>query len=223
VAVLLVSGVLGVSAFAKGGSSAPSKTTTTSIHQATQSAAAAATTVPTTEPASRPTQQSTPKSGPSVTHGTPQIGGPLSDFAGKYGQPNKYSAPPAYYRFLRAANSSTDGLIVGVDAVTNLVDNITWTNTSNAGWTASEAQAQCMAFAPADAQLKQRVPYHDGTGYDLVYNSATLAHLFHTDEFTDVNGEPAAAGTFDVAYIYTSDRQHVGDCQILIGDQQTQR
>ena len=78
-----------------------------------------------------------------------------------------------------------------------------------------------MAFGPTDAHFKQKYPLSSNSGYDMVYTSASLAHLFHADEFTDGSGNIVAAGTFDVSYLYANDGSHIGDCEMIIGAQQT--
>ena len=179
-----------------------------------------ATTAAPTATATQPVPTATHASGSTATHGTPRLGGPLSDFIGKYGQPNDHTSPPLYH-FLRAANGPADGLIIDVDVVTNLVDDISWANTNSTGWTQSDAKVQCMAFGPSDAHYKQKYPLSSNSGYDLVYTSTSLAHLFQANEFTDGSGNMVAAGTFDVSYLYANDGSHIGDCEMIIGAQQT--
>ena len=177
-----------------------------------------------TSPAASTTHTSTPtQHRVTATHGTPRLGGLLSDFVGRYGQPNDHSDKTSYH-FLRAANGPTDGLIAWSlnTARTNHVNDVTVAPTGTMQWTSSDAKAKCMTFAPADAHLKQRFDYADGKGYDLVYTSTQLAHDFPANEFTDASAvNQVRAGTFDVSYLYTSDGRHIDSCDMIIGEQQT--
>jgi hypothetical protein len=161
-----------------------------------------------------------------ITHGIPHLGGPLSDFIGAYGQPNSNSAPPLYH-FLHATGSNLDELIVSVSVGTQNVDSIVVQATNGdsptdvVGWTASEAESHCQSFEPSDAHLKQRITFADGTGYDDLYFSRSLAHLILADDFLDSNEGTVPPGTFDVAYLYANDWQHIGSCSLMTGEQQT--
>lgn len=177
---------------------------------------AQATTTPTTAPTAKPTQSGLP-----ATHNTPRLGSPLSDFIGAYGQPNDHSTAGQMYHFLRGTNSNVDGLIVTLTPGSQQIDNITVQATNDTGWTLTDAQLHCLAYMPTDARLKQHVPYADGTGYDVIYTSASLAKLFPASEFTDASGNPIAAGTFDISYLYSGDHQNIDSCDLITGSQQT--
>lgn len=190
------------------------------------------TSVLTHQSASAPPASPTPKPsatvGPfGVTHGLPHLGGPLSDFIGAYGQPNSDSVPPLYH-FLHATGSNVDGLVVSVAVGTQTVDLIAVQATNGdsptdvIGWTASEAESRCQSLEPSDAHLKQRMMFADGTGYDDIYFSTSLAHLIPADDFLDSNGQAVSPGTFDVAYLYANDWHHIGSCSLMTGAQQTQ-
>ena len=174
--------------------------------------------IPTVAPTAKPTQ-----SGISATHGTPRLGSPLSDFIGAYGQPNDHSTPGSSYHFLRGANSNIDGLIIAPTLAisSQQIDDITVAATSDLGWTLSDAANRCLAYAPTDARLKQRIPYADGTGYDVIYTSSSLAKLFPASEFTDASQNPVTPGTFDISYLYRGDQQHIDCCDLITGSQQT--
>ncbi len=181
----------------------------------------------------RPTQATTPTAAPAglgniqPTHGTPHLGGPISDFIGEFGNPNDHSTPGSIYHFLRATTSNVDGLIVSTLSGGNQVDGVTVqaTNgnaqTSAIGWTPDDAKARCMTFALSDAHFKQQFVYADNSGYDLVYTSAELARTFPASEFSDGQGNTVQAGLFDVSYLYTSDGQHIDSCDMITGEQQT--
>lgn len=102
------------------------------------------------------------------------------------------------------------------------IDDITVQSPDQAnGFTVSEAEARCMVFAPADAHFKQKIPYGDGTGYDMIYISSTLAKEFPASEFMDGNSNQIAAGTFDVSYLYANNKTGIGSCDMITGETQT--
>jgi len=78
-----------------------------------------------------------------------------------------------------------------------------------------------MAYAPIDAQFKQKIPYADGTGYDMVYESALLAKAFPASEFVGGSGNQVTAGTFDASYLYADNHQGIGSCDMITSEQQT--
>ena len=175
-------------------------------------------------PAVAPTQA---PSGLPATHNTPRLGSTLSDFIGAYGQPNAHSNPPDYH-FLTTGN--VDGIIIlglGPSCPSTQcvgeqkIDDVSVQATTSTGWTLSDAQLHCLAYMPTDAHLKQRVVFADGTGYDVVYFSASLAKLFPASEFTDASGNPAPPGIFDISYLYRGDHQHIDSCDLITGSQQT--
>ena len=92
----------------------------------------------------------------------------------------------------------------------------------------SLAEAMCSPFFPADARYKRSVQI-PGTqsqfaAVDKIYFSATLAHEFTADNFTDANNNPVQPGLFDVFYLSGSniDLSHIESCDIQLGTQQTQ-
>lgn len=180
-----------------------------------------------------PTPTIQPKHDPTVyptTYGTPHLGGPLSDFIGKYGQPNDHSEQGQPH-FLRDATSPADGLILGqyVDnaGYSQLIDGILVQAVNGETWTITDAEAVCMAYAPDDAHLVRKVTILDTSSQvnsiDMVYMSITLAHTFPANTFTDANQQPVRAGTFDIDYLYNSDGDwHINSCDMELGETQTQ-
>lgn len=154
------------------------------------------------------------------TSGRPALGSPVSDFVGKFGQPNDHSTPGQIYNFLRVPGQNLDGLIITPYPGTQQVDDIT-VATPDPGWTSSEAESHCLAYAPLDYHFKQKIPYADNTGYDMVYSSASLAKAFPAADFTDGNSNQVTPGLFDIGYLYNSDGQHISSCDLIIGEQQT--
>jgi hypothetical protein len=190
------------------------------------------TTARTTKPATKPTVQ--PKQGLTATHGTPHLGGSVSDFVGAYGKPGPHSSiQPGFYNlhFLpsTSSKSNVDGLIVETNPSTTayLAANIiVQAQNGNAkisavGWAVNDAKARCMAFAPSDAHFVKEIVYVNNAGFDMVYTSVQLAREFPASAFADTQGNQAQAGTFDVSYLYASDHQHIVSCDMIIGEQQT--
>jgi hypothetical protein len=94
--------------------------------------------------------------------------------------------------------------------------------------TVSVAEAECSTFFPADAVYQKTVTIPGSSSQlpalDKIYYSATLAHEFAADNFTDANQNPVKPGLFDANYLYVSnnDTSHVDSCTIQLGTQQTQ-
>jgi len=109
-----------------------------STQQASSSPTQAPTQVQPTNAPATPTTVPTKQTGLAVTHGTPHLGGPLSDFIGAFGQPNSHGTTGASYHFLTV--SSVDGIIVGTTfGIANVDDvEVNATNgnaqTSAVGW-----------------------------------------------------------------------------------------
>jgi hypothetical protein len=199
---------------------------------------AQATTAPTSVPTAVPTQVPAPTTAPTTapassgglpaTHGAPRLGGQLGDFIGAYGQPNSNSNPPLFD--FQEVNNVNEVMVLGLGSscsstqceVQQQIDSITVQSPDQAnGFTVSEAEAKCMAFGPTDAHFKQKIPYADGTGYDMVYSSSSLAKAFPASEFMDGNSNQVAAGTFDVSYLYADNKVGIGSCAMLTGETQT--
>ncbi len=230
-------GCIGVSAMVNAGGQAAQQT----LNQTSTHVAQIPTTQPTAKPTTQPTAKPTVKTttGMAVTHGTPHLGGPISDFIGAYGQPDHQNNPGQYaaqYGFQRDANTTdvTDGIIIvtSTDSKTSVDDitvaavaqNATY-NDPQAGssFSPSDAKARCMTFAPTDAHFVKEFVYADNTGFDMVYTSASLAQSFPAGDFTDSQQNQVKAGMFDVSYLYKSngDTQHIDSCDMIIGEQQT--
>ncbi len=186
---------------------------------------------PTSNPPSKPPLQ--PTKVLTATHGTPHLGGVLSDFIGTYGKPDPHSSIQQGYialHFLPSiSQSNVDGLIVATDPHTTayLAANITiQAQNGNAqiaaiGWAVNDAKTRCMAFAPSDAHFVKEFVYANTSGFDMAYTSAQLAKDFPGSAFTDSQQKQVPAGTFDVQYLYAIDGQHISFCDLIIGEQQT--
>jgi len=128
----------------------------------------------------------------SVTYGTPQLGGPISDFTGKYGNPNTTPCPPDNLCWFKDGSSNTEGLVVNKHistsgSITNQVDWVTVQSINGQIWNSSVAAALCTVYNPIDAHQINRIPLTDSSGqtagFDIVYLSASLAHKFTQDDF----------------------------------------
>ncbi len=90
-----------------------------------------------------------------------------------------------------------------------------------------QAPAICSSYLPADAKYQKsvQIPATDTkfASVDKIYYSATLAHEFTADNFTDANQNPVKPGLFDIDYLYASDNDtsHIDSCNIQLGTQQT--
>lgn len=215
-------------AFTRGGSPHPAATTQAHTTQpAGQSTTSAAPTQGATfqpsQPTSKPTTQATTGINPGVN--SPILGGNLSAFTAKYGQPNSHSVPASgLYHYKQYPGSNLDFLIVNTDltdgsAYSRRIESIT-VQAPDAGWSQQEATTACAAFLPPDAVYKQQINLT--YGYDNIYSSASLGQLFPASAFVDVNGKLVQVGLFDVEYLYQHGTKNIVSCSFMVGTQQTQ-
>lgn len=226
VAILLI--IIVIAAIATPSQPPPQANTTPTTTHATQATKPAATAKPTTVKPTTASSNVIP-----ATHGTPRLGGPLSDFIGAYGQPNGHSSPPDYH--FKTVGNIDEYMAMSLGASCSsmkcvasqqIIDISVQSPDQSAGFTPSEAEALCMSYAPSDAHLKQKIAYADGSGFDMVYTSAQLSHAFpaslDAEVWSNGNGGTVAAGTFDVSYLYADNGQGIGSCDMITGEQQTQ-
>ncbi len=125
-----------------------------------------ATAIPTTKPTPLPTHAS----GFPATHGTPLIGGPFSDYVGKYGQPIGQGQPGSYnfqsdtprpdgsLPLGPNVTPNTSGEVVGLTIIADSTDTISFT----------QAQRNCEKWLPDDAVVfniaAPYVDYHSSVG-----------------------------------------------------------
>jgi len=115
-----------------------------------------------TQASSQPSQSTNDASTPSpvapaATNGTPQIGGPISDFYGKYGQPNNEGnggsetwIADQQQQTLVNASADANGRVTQV------------TLTSGANWSNDQTKQNCSQFLPPDAsEFNTDGPYID--------------------------------------------------------------
>ncbi len=183
---------------------------------------------PTATPTSTPIPSPTPKhTATTIKNAGPAVlGGTLDAFIAKFGPPNDHSSAGMPH-FNRCGNSNIDQLILLQDSYggtsTHHIISVTVQACTSTSWTMSLAQANCSSFFPADAVYKRTVQV-DNTSIDKIYFSATLAHEFTPDNFTDANSNQVQPGLFDVNYLYVSntDLSHIDSCNVQLGTQQTQ-
>lgn len=161
------------------------------------------------------------------------LGSPGQAFITKYGPPTSQGdQTQGDLHFREYPGVGTDYLIVdeakyfGVTPGDTAAYSIEVAAAPGQPWNVATAKQTCAAFAPADAQHVKQVATTSGgsaEGWDDVYMSATLAQTFPASAFQDANQGTAPAGSFDISYLYVSanDTAHVGSCQLLVGEQQT--
>lgn len=96
----------------------------------------------------------------------------------------------------------------------------------SSSWTMTQAETQCAAYRPSDAQQVKTLTVTDSTGTigeDVIYRSVALAHAFPASAFTDANQNPVTPGTFDISYLYqsASATDKIASCELQVGSQQT--
>ena len=190
-------------------------------------------TASTTSPS--PTSQSAGTTPTAVTTRVPSstgsafLGGSLNAFIAKYGQLNDHSRD-GNPRLERCKNSAVDQLAlsqVSLESRSGPIMSILINACPSTSWSISQANTVCSAFYPSDAKYQRsvQVPGTDSqtASVDKIYYSATLAHTFAADNFTDNNGALVQPGLFDVNYFYASnsDTSHINRCDLELGDSQT--
>lgn len=160
---------------------------TTSAPTATQNGQSASTPTPTTQARATSTATSTRKPTPtpvynlpSVTHGRPRLGGPFSDFVGKYGTPTP-QGDASSQNFWDGPDQS-----ITISVQRNEQGKVTQINILGApSWNVQQTQNYCVQFLPDGAlqfnATNNQVEYHSSAG-DVVLDlqptscSLSLAH-----------------------------------------------
>jgi hypothetical protein len=173
---------------------------------------------PTATPTTTPTRIPTPT--PSKVT-VPHLGGAITDFIAKYGQPVDHSDPYTYGWF---RGNNGDSLRVSTLIDPHHVDEIDVQAVNGDMSNTASASALCTAFNPNDARQLRRVPVTDpsglDSGFDVVYISSSLAREDTSDQYQDSQQNNVTPGTFDIKYNYMRGTQSIGSCEVLIGDQQ---
>ncbi len=189
--------------------------------------AVASTPTPKPTPTMKPTPTPTKVTGNlTATYGPPRLGGPITDFIGKYGKPNDHTDANSFHWF-RDSSSNADGLIVWDLTHPNQVDSIDVQGVNGDMPNMSAAVALCTVYNPSDARQLKSISLVNASGQasgvDVVYLSASLARVFSPDDFTDSQQNNVQPGTFDIQYLYKGDGTgSIDSCSILPGEQQTQ-
>lgn len=150
------------------------------------SQAASSTTASSTAPSGRSTTPgvvptSRPQTGqPGVTHGRPHLGGPLTDFTGKYGSPSSQGDANSL-NFWIGPDQTID-----LNVNSNEQGNVAQVTVLGADtWTTAQTQSYCEQFLPdgavQTASSSNLITYHNSTGtIDLKLPSATSCSLAYT-------------------------------------------
>jgi len=181
---------------------------------------------PTTAPTRQPTAKPTAATGNlTVTHGTPRLGGPVSDFIGKYGQPdtNCSTCTGGVYNFQRLQGTQTDYISTMLTDTNGHVNGFIVQAPPNSDWDTTTANALCESFGPSDVNYDRPVQVlqsSDGTIVERVYKSAWLAGQLSLSDFQDRNTMTGSTdlprGTFDISYASYSPSK-VSDCSLDAG------
>lgn len=180
----------------------------------------------TTAPTRQPTTKSTAATGNlTATHGIPRLGGPVSDFIGKYGQSDTGCAicGSGVYNFQRIQGTQTD-YISGMLTDPNGHVNSFLVQSPNIDWDATTATAICESFGPSDVNYDHPLKVlleSDGLMIEKVYKSAWLAGQLAKSDFQDNNtmsgNTDLPPGTFNIDYAYSSGPSKVSDCSLDAG------
>ncbi len=125
---------------------------------------------PTPQPTQQPTA-TTASNGLAATHGIPQVGGPMSDFVGKYGQP--ISQGDANSQNFYTDNTQT--IIVNVRP-SGQNQQVTYLSVLGPdSWSDDQTKTSCMQYLPSDAveynAVDSLTDYHSSVGM-IVLNNA---------------------------------------------------
>ena len=198
------------------------------------SSSPASTETPTLTPASTtaPTKQPTTKSPAATgnltaTYGTPRLGGPVSDFIGKYGQPDTScsTCTGGVYNFQRIQGTQTDYISTMLTDANGHVNGFL-VQSQGTDWDVATATAICESFGPSDVNYDHPLKVlqsSNGSIIEKVYKSAWLAGQLAKSDFQDSNTMSGnidlPPGTFDIDYDYSSGPSKVSDCSLDAGIQ----
>lgn len=137
----------------------------------TQKPHVVATAAPTQKPNPSPTT-----SAMAVTHGTPHLGGAISDFYGKYGNPINMTSKPAGNDALWELNADGSLSLVARNTGGGTVGYLALTTPD---WGAEKIKETCLQFAPSDYTLDPTSP--QGSYDPIVYNSPSGKFALHIE------------------------------------------
>lgn len=178
--------------------------------------------VSTAKPIQKPTPAPVPKTTAALspltpTNGPLQIGQPVSNFIGAYGQPSNADLQKSgEYLYLGGAIT-----VFAYPQDNNLVGAVLYDNTDGNGWgSLEEATTACRVYIPGDSIYKRTIDIGSpNPATERVYISASLAPLFKPDKFYDENQNTTTAGTFGIVYTYDTgaNSNRVLNCSVQIG------
>jgi hypothetical protein len=158
--------------------------------------------------------------------GAAVLGGNLSAFVGKYGQPDSLSDPTnGRYNFGDGRLAAYTDVFAG-DPYAHRVLGVDDRAPAGQPWSPTAANRLCTSFSPTDARFVGELPITGSqglAGVDEVYQSASLARAFPAARFLDASGNPTQPGSFDIEYLYPAVNQSgsYASCALLIGTQHT--
>ncbi len=181
---------------------------------------------PTAAPTRQPTAKPTAATGNlTATHGTPRLGGPVTDFIGKYGKPDTgcSTCNNGLYNFQRLQGTQTDYISTMFTDANGHVSGFIVQAPPNNDWDSSTANALCESFGPSDVNYDHPLKVlqsSDGSIVEKVYKSAWLAGQLAVGDFQDNNtmsgNTNLPPGTFDISYASYSPSK-VSDCSLDAG------
>lgn len=181
----------------------------------------------TTAPTRQPTTKSTVATGNlTATYGTPRLGGPVSDFIGRYGQADtSCAACGGYYNFQRIQGTQADYISAMLTDANGHVNSLL-VQSPNTDWDVATATTVCESFGPADVNYDHPLKVlqsSDGLIVEKVYKSAWLVGQLAESDFQDGNTMSGninlPPGTFDIDYSYSGSPSKVSDCSLDAGIQ----
>lgn len=111
-----------------------------------------------------------------ATHGTPYLGGPVSDFLGKFGQPINGVSPNSTGWLLDGENT----LLLHYDTTTQKVNYIAYTGSSS--WSKAKYRDYLLTFAPSDytEDTAANTTWQNGGGdpYDPIAYTSPVGRFF---------------------------------------------
>lgn len=171
VAVVLVL-IIAISVAAQGGANNSSSSSSSSSSNSTTPAAQTTSASDQSTPVDQPTTPDENFGAIKPTHGTPFIGGQISDFLGKYGTPATINQNDASW-FLNADGSL---ILVARDTGGGKVEYLALVTPDN--WSQQQIQTYCLGFAPAEYTYDHSSDPYNAQGL-YVYNSPSGKFAIH--------------------------------------------
>lgn len=157
--------------------------------------------------------------------GSTVIGGALSAFVSKFGQPNNNSDPSSG-RYNFGNNNFLMITTAGFNASGHIVETIAAASPTKQPMDPTTGKGYCQTFLPSDAHYQRQQPVTDSSGLegiDYIYFSNSVANSgIPSSDFTDANGDNVKPGTFDMFILYSApnDSAQIDSCSIDPGTSQ---